>query len=404
MLGPQAFTTRGAQEMMSFVTSARTRIGKRDIAIAGVLTLLGQLLMWGNVKELTDDVPPKPDQVPNLDWGGLLPAESAYPLFLLVTVPLLWRRVAPLPAMAVAFGGLLLNEVLVGTDLLRCGVVLPTACFFAFTAGAQLSGRGSQIGLALAGGLTLVDFSIGFDPVTTAVMTTVTVSMWVIGRIVRSRSRMADELSARTEELRHARDERARMKVATERTRISRELDTLLQRRLGELARLADQGTQPGNGAVATTTLAAIEREGRRTLEEMRAVVGVLRDDAADAPTAPQPALVHLEALLVRAKGAGARLEVDGNPRVLPAAVELTAYRIVEQLLSALEDAPDVEVQVRFVDGALELAVSGPARRGAKAAIERARERVRLERGTLDATVRGGRAEAVATLPTLKLA
>ena len=48
---------------------------------------------------------------------------------------------------------------------------------------------------------------------------------------------------------------------------------------------------------------------------------------------------------------------------MLPAGVELSAYRIVEQLLDALEDAPDVEVRVRFGDDALELAVSGPASR-----------------------------------------
>ena len=131
----------------------------------------------------------------------------------------------------------------------------------------------------------------------------------------------------------------------------------------------------------------------------MRAVVGVLRDDASELPTTPQPTLTHIEALLVRAKGADARLAVEGSPRVLPVAVELSAYRIVEHLLAAMEDAPDVDVCVRFRDDALELEVSGPARRRAKAAIERARERARLERGTLEATLRGGRADALVSLP-----
>ena len=89
---------------------------------------------------------------------------------------------------------------------------------------------------------------------------------------------------------------------------------------------------------------------------------------------------------------------------MLPAGVELSAYRIVEHLLSALEDAPGVEVGVRFGEDALEIAVAGPAgRRGEGAAIERARERARLQRGTLDAT-RGGRAEAVALLPVAAVA
>jgi signal transduction histidine kinase len=252
--------------------------------------------------------------------------------------------------------------------------------------------------------LTVVDFGVGFDPLTTAVMTTVTVGIWGIGRLVRSRGRMVSELQVRTAELREARDERARLNVAADRARLSRELDDLLQRRLGGLARMADDGSLSGDAAAATATFVDIERESRRTLEEMRAVVGVLRDDASDAPMEPQPTLTHLEALLVRAKGGDVRLTVEGNPRVLPAAVELSAYRIVEQLLTALDDAADVEVRVRFGDDALELAVAGAARRRAKASIERARERARLQRGSLEATIRGGRAEAVVSLPVLALA
>ena len=234
--------------------------------------------------------------------------------------------------------------------------------------------------------------------------TSVTVAIWGIGRVVRSRGRMADELQARTAELREARDERARLEVATYRARLSRELDELLHRRLGVLARLAETGTSNGHAPGATATLAEIERESRRTLEEMRAVVGGLRDDSVAAPTEPQPTLTDLDALLVRAKGRDVRLTVEGNPRVLPAAVELSAYRIVEQLLGALEDAPGVSVRVRFGDDALELAVSGPARRQAKASIERARERARLQRGTVDATVAGGRAQAIVSLPLLAVA
>jgi signal transduction histidine kinase len=387
--------------MIDSMISARERIGKLDIAIAAVLSALGLLLMYANVVDLNDGKPPTPDQKAWIDFGGILPAEFALPMFLFVTVPLLWRRVSPLAAVGASLAGLVVNEVLIGTDLLRCGVVLPTALFFAFTAGAQLDGRESRIGLGLAVALPLVDFTVSFGPLTTAVMVAVTAAIWGVGRIAGSRGRMADELKVRTEELREARDERARMEVATDRTRISHELDELLQRRLGELARLADEGTRPSDGATATATLAEIERESRRTLEEMRAVVGVLRDDSAEVPTTPQPTLTHLEALLVRAKGEGARLAFDGSPRVLPAAVELSAYRIVEQLLAALDDAPGVEVRVRFGDDALELAVSGPARRRAKASIERASERARLARGTLEATIRAGRAEAVASLPLL---
>jgi signal transduction histidine kinase len=375
-------------------------ISKRDIAIACLLTALGLLLMYGNVHDQYAD-PGFAKTQTAIYFGGLLPVWLAIPLFPLVTVPLLWRRIAPLAAVEAAFAGLVINELLVGTDLVRCGVLFPTAFIFAFTAGAELPRREALAGLAFALGMTLIDGAVEFGPLIPIVFASVTAAMWGIGRVVRSRRRLADELELRTAELRAARDERARLEVATDRARISAELDELLQRRLGELASLADAGARQEETEAATATLAEIERESRRTLEEMRAVVGVLREHSGDAPTAPQPTLTHLDALLVRAKGGNARLTVEGNPRVLPPAVELAAYRIAEQLLDALEDAPDVEVLVRFGGDALELAVSGPARRRARASIERARERARLQQGTLEATLKGGRAEAAVSLPVV---
>lgn len=185
---------------------------------------------------------------------------------------------------------------------------------------------------------------------------------------------MVSELQTRTSELRDARDERARLEIATDRARLSAELDQLLQRRLGELARLADAGSRSSDAEAAQVGLIEIERESRRTLEEMRSIVGVLRADESGLSTAPQPALTQLDALLVRVNGPDARLRIEGNPRVLPASLELSAYRIVEQLLSALDEGAEVDVRVRFGEDALEIAVAGPARRRGEAAIARARE------------------------------
>jgi hypothetical protein len=386
--------------MIAFVALARERIGRRDAVIAAVLSLLGVALMYDNVYGgLADDRRTNPDAQAVYHVGNLVPEALAIPLFLLVTVPVLWRRAAPLAAVAAAFGGLVLNEALLGSEFLRCGVVLPIALLFGFTAGAQLQGRDLYRALALAVALTVLDLVVTFGALTAAAMGALVVAVWGSGRVVQSRRRMADELAVRTDALRVARDERSRLEVATDRARLSSKLDEVLQRRLGELARMADAGAALGDPEHATATLIEIERESRRTLDEMRSLVGVLRDDASDAPTAPQPTLTHLEALIARAHGNGARLTVDGNPRTLPAAVELSAFRVVEHLLDALEDAPGVDVRVRFGDDALDLTMSGPAGRHAKASIERAHERVRLHRGTLESSVRGGRAEAVVSLP-----
>ena len=371
--------------MMANVTPTRERIGKLDIAITVIACLLAAAYAIQNV------VNDKYDESP-----------LTVAPFVLITVPLLWRRSAPLYALAATWGALLLHVALFG-EVVRCGIVFPLLLILVFSAGSRLEGRDSFFGLLIALAIgTTVGLSDGPEgaPIDTMIFIgPMTAIVWGVGRLVRSAGRMSRKLEKRNAELRQARDERARLEVATDRARLSAELDELLQRRLGELAQLAEAGSEQTDAEGAAAALAAIERDSRQTLEEMRAVVGVLRSDDGDAPVTPQPTLTHLEALVIRAKGAGAKLAIEGSPRALPAGVELSAYRVVEQLLDALDDAPGVEVTVRFADDALELRVEGPIRRRGEQAIERARERVKMHSGTLSATTQDGHAEAVASLP-----
>ena len=382
--------------MMGSMTVPGGPFARRDVAFAAVLSLLGLLLMVQSVTS-HDEWWADPGTRAAIHVGNLLPYGLVVPLFLLVTVPVLWRRVAPTAAVAASCAGLLVNYALTGTEVLRCGVVLLVGLLFAFTAGT----RASSVGLALSVALITLSIAVEVEWQMAVFLSAVALALWGVGRVVRARTAMARELQVRTQRLRAARDERARMEVAGERARLSRELDALLQRRLAALADLAATG-RTDDAHEARATFAEIERESRATLEEMRAAVGALRSD--EQRLVPQAALTGLEALLVQAKGADARLVVDGDPRVLPPVVELTAYRVVEQLLDALADAPGVEVRVAFGDDALKLSVSGPAlpaRRRARGSLERARERARESDGTFAASVRGGRAEAVVSLPVL---
>ena len=374
--------------MIRSMTTNPARLGWLDIAVATVAVGLATAYMA---------IQPSDPETPDASWW-------AVPFFAFIAVPLLWRRVNPLLAAggAAALAGL---HVALFTDtVIRCGILIPLCFILAFAVGARLDMNPALLGL---GATLLVGlFGCAFDAPTGAdvwamtFVAPVAVAIWVVGRIVRSRGRMVNELQTRTEELRAARDERARLEVAGDRARLSAELDGLLQRRLGVLADLA-AGGDAADPEAAAATLARIEAESRSTLEEMRSMVGVLRDDASAADIASQPALTKLDGLLVRAKGAGAKLTVEGNPRALPAGVELSAYRVVEHLLEAVQDAPGVEVGVRFADQALELRVTGPMRRRGAAAIERARERAALDHGRREATLDGGRAEAVVSLPIL---
>ena len=364
----------------------RGPVGRLDVALAAAATAGGVWLMVMNVTDAPDGIHVSP-----LAAVGILA----------FTFPLLWRSSAPLAALAACLLAMAAHLLVFGT-VVRCGVVYPVTWLLAYAAGARLDRDEAGLALALA---VVTQWVMGLDDgaITvgvTLVLSPITAGVWSAGRVAHRRGQLVAELEERTAELRRARDERARLEVATDRARLSAELDAVLRDRVARIAGLAGTGEAEADPEAARAVLVQIESAARRTLDEMRAVVGVLRTDG-PAPTAPLPTLVHLDTLLQRARGAGARLRVEGSPRVLPVGVELSAYRAVEHLLAALADAGDVEVVVRFGDDALEIVIAGPARpaRRAEDAIERARERVELHAGTLVASTRGGRAEAVVHLP-----
>jgi hypothetical protein len=372
--------------MTSHMMRGWERIGRLDLALALLLSVLGVALMAEN-KYSTD--------------GPAHVSFLALPAFVIVSLALLWRSTDPLVGLVAVIVALGLHFALFG-KLVRCGVAVPVIALLTFSAAARLDRREAAFGLGLGliatVALCATDW-LGFGIISAAVPATVI--SWGVGRVSHSHGRLAEQLRARNQQLRVARDERARLEVATDRAQLSAELEVLLHRRLGELAKLAGQGAGSVTEGTAVALLADIERESRATLDEMRTLVGVLRSDESGTVVEPQPSLTSLDALLVRSGGGQAQLRIDGSPRALPAGVELTAYRVVEHLLEALDDAPGVQVLVRFAPDTLELTVEGPARRRGQltTALGRVRERVELHRGSLTTHTRGGRATAVAALP-----
>lgn len=108
------------------------------------------------------------------------------------------------------------------------------------------------------------------------------IGCWGYGRVAHSRGPLAARLRLPDGELPSIRDERARLAVASDRAQLSGELDTLLRRRLHDLAELADRGPGSVADGSAVALLMVIERESRATLDQMRALVGVLRLDEQD--------------------------------------------------------------------------------------------------------------------------
>jgi glucose-6-phosphate-specific signal transduction histidine kinase len=378
------------------------RVRPVDWVLAGALTALATWLMVENVLFQDDHA------AAAIAKGTMVHEMTSHswamvPLFALGSAAVLWWRRSLIVVTGFALAVTVLHDLLFGW-VTRCGAGLPLAFVLAYLGAVTLERRKAWVVLVLATLLTaavlVVDSTTGFEPFVLALP--IVLIVFGIGRAVRQRLAMSAELGARTVQLRQLRDQRVALEVASDRARLSQELDGLLQERLGQLTTAAESGQdlEPGR---ARALFESIESDSRATLDGMREIVGLLR--GGDVALAPTPTVAHLDALLARHARADSRLTVAGDPRSLPATVELSAYRIVEHLVNVLANQPGsrIEVGVRFDDDALEIRVNGPVDRSTdlKAAVARAKERAKFLGGSLDVKVSRGHASAVAQLPLL---
>ena len=225
-------------------------------------------------------------------------------------------------------------------------------------------------------------------------------------------ARAAEERARRVELEREA---EARNAVAEERARIARELHDVVGHSVSVMTvqasgvrRLLEPHQEREREA-----LMAVEQAGREALAEMRRLVGVLRRPEEAPALAPQPSLQHLERLAEQARESGLPVDirVEGEATELPAGVDLTAYRLVQEALTnAMKHAKAsrAEVVVRYGDDSIEVVVTddgagisdGTAESGGHGLVGM-RERVAVYGGELRAGPRpeGGYALR-ATLPT----
>ncbi|HEX4255765.1 MAG TPA: hypothetical protein VH089_11785, partial [Streptosporangiaceae bacterium] len=325
------------------------------------------------------------------------------PVFAAAIVPVLWWRRSVLAVAAVALAVMTLHDVLFGW-VTRCGAGLPLAFVLAFLAALAYDRVKAWVAVGLSAllGFAVVVVDATTGPTVIAIVVPVILVVFGVGWAARHRAVVRQQLKVRDAELRQLRDERASLVIGDDRARLSQQLDGLLQERLAQLTTAAESaGGLPPEQARAL--LESIETDSRRTLDDMREIIGLLR--GGDAALAPAPTVAHLEALLAQHESAHAQLTVTGDPRSLPASVELSAYRIVEHLITVLADRVDAPIMValRFEAQALEIQVTGPVSKSAevKEVIARAKERARLLGGTLDVKIARGRAGVVAQLPVL---
>lgn len=296
-------------------------------------------------------------------------------LIVTVTLPVAWRRGAPLGAAAAFALGTVVSAIPTFHQI-RCGAAIPAALLILFAIGARLERRASLQGLAivLAGMAFLLNTDSQIDAAGAVFVVPLCVGIWWVGRLVRSRSALAADLAERSRQLARTREERARAAVDVDRAAIAADLDVAAGAPLRSIVQLAE------SAPATPEAFATIERRGRESLNELRDMLGALRSDQIE--TAPQPSLAQLDGLLAaaRAEGADVELVTTGDRRALPAGVELAAYRVVQHALEALRDGGAVRVELRYLPDALELDVSGPLE--AEAPLAAARERVTAHGGS----------------------
>jgi signal transduction histidine kinase len=170
-------------------------------------------------------------------------------------------------------------------------------------------------------------------------------------------------------ESRQARAERARRQAGEERLRIARELHdvvahhmSLINVQAGVALHLVDRKPEQ-----VETALTTIKDASKEALTELRALIGVLRAEGEDAPRVPVARLTALDDLVARTRQAGVDLHarVDGDVTALPSAVEVAAYRIVQEAVTNIvrhSAARSAQVVVSIADDAVEIAVEDDGR------------------------------------------
>jgi signal transduction histidine kinase len=220
---------------------------------------------------------------------------------------------------------------------------------------------------------------------------------WLAGFALRERAEEAEAAERRAAQAEREREGAARIAVAEERARIARELHDIVAHAVSVMVLQvgAVRHKLPAELAADKDALGDVERAGRSALGEMRRLLGAMRDEHGDVALAPQPGLDGLDALAESVGRAGlpVELHVQGESFPLPRAVELSAYRIVQEgLTNSLKHARagHAYVTIRYAAEELEVEVAddghGPVKSdGHGHGLVGVRERVKIYGGEMSA-------------------
>jgi signal transduction histidine kinase len=301
--------------------------------------------------------------------GPTTPKWFAVPATALIVLPLLARRrfrfAAPAAVWVVAAVLSFIDGRLVGltTTASIAGLVA------AFLLGNLPDRTQARVGLAvvLAGAAILMYNDPGHTTGELVIVPAMFLIGWLAGFALHQRATQAEEAEERAARAERERAAATRIAVAEERARIARELHDVVAHSVSVMVLQvgAVRHRLPQSLSEDREALKDVEKAGRGALAEMRHLLGAMHDGQ-DVELAPQPGLDNLDSLLelVGRAGLPVRLQIEGEAVPLPRAVDLSAYRIVQEgLTNSLKHAKashaDVTVRYRADDVELEVRDDG---------------------------------------------
>lgn len=288
-------------------------------------------------------------------WGAVLTLGA--------TLPIAWRRRHPIAVLAVVMAFQMVAEGFNYTGSGWSGVIITVYTMGTMFGSAQLW---RVVALVLPITMAFVVWGVirGDAPWQAIISAPVMfVGAVVVGDNMRRRREHVAELAERAERAERERELLAHQHVREERTRVARELHDVVAHSVSLMViqTSAARRQLAVDPAKADAALGAVEDAGRQAMNEMRRILGVLRDESGSQSLAPQPSLADLDGLTDAATDLPITVRTDGVLHDLPAGVELSAFRIVQEALTNVRrhagPVRQVDVSVARSDHALTVEV-----------------------------------------------
>jgi signal transduction histidine kinase len=304
----------------------------------------------------------------------------------------LWRRRYPLAfvVVVIVIAGIMSVALTPVRDL-----AIASACYLLvlpYTVAAWANRFVAVLGLGLVLGFTVTDHLAAHTrtPADLVGAAVIAGAAWGLGRAVRAGRAKDATLWRVISRLAVESEDRTRLAVAGERSRLARELhESLVGSVLAMVVQAeAARALLADDLSSAERAMTAVEQTGRQALADMRRILGALQREETTAERQPLPGIDQVYALVREARDNGQRIElsVEGEPGGIPATVELGVYRVLEEALHDTRSRGDATMSLLLVFGDTDLKLRLTAQPGGASRwpTRTMRERIALCGGQID--------------------